>query len=190
MLSFSQALCRLCSHQNVLKQRGNVMPWCACVIDSSNHSQIPYFSFTSQENKKLVANASSWSRTIFKFLEGRFGSHHVTAKRNPGDSPNYPAHYETLFSQKEPPQMLLRLRMDPSHDTAIKGSKRGQEGIKNEAIFQFRYLFSQIQSFINIFWSNGQNMQSRKDLFLVTVTAWQSWNLLIKVDNPPVPFLE
>ena len=24
---------------------------------------------------------------------------------------------------------------DPSHDTAIKGSKRGQEGITNEAIF-------------------------------------------------------
>ena len=32
--------------------------------------------------------------------------------------------------------------MDPSHDTAIKGSKRGQEGITNEAIFQFRYFFA------------------------------------------------
>ena len=33
-------------------------------------------------------------------------------------------------------------RIDPSHDTAIKGSKRGQEGITNEAIFQFRYFFA------------------------------------------------
>ena len=40
-------------------------------------------------------------------------------------------------------------KMDPSHDTAIKGSKRGQEGITNEAIFQFRYFFAQVQSFIN-----------------------------------------
>ena len=39
--------------------------------------------------------------------------------------------------------------IDPSHDAAIKGSKRGQEGITNEAIFQFRYFFSWMQSFIN-----------------------------------------
>ena len=32
--------------------------------------------------------------------------------------------------------------IDPSHDAAIKGSKRSQEGITNETIFQFRYFFS------------------------------------------------
>ena len=32
--------------------------------------------------------------------------------------------------------------IDPSHDAAIKGSKRGQEGKTNEAMFQFRYFFA------------------------------------------------
>ena len=33
-------------------------------------------------------------------------------------------------------------QIHPSQNTATKGSKRGQEGMTNEAIFQFRYFLA------------------------------------------------
>ena len=61
--------------------------------------------------------------------------------------------------------------IDLSHDTTIKGSKRGQEGMTNEAIFQFRYFFAEMQSFIDFSDRMHRTGNLEKICLKVTVTA-------------------